>query len=141
MKFGRLLGVTVLTVMLTAMAVSFYAAQQRRQLQHQQPISQAPAIRSYQPLQSVPMPLDVIAVRILLGLEDAEPTKWIGEFKLSEGELISALPWRIGAGDRISPDGKFVLSTRRVAAGTGGKQAITENGLVLILRAPLSARI
>jgi len=141
MKVKHLWVVVALTVMVAVTAVSFYATQQRQQIQQQKPAGQVVAIRSYQPLQSTSMPLDVVTVRILLGLQDSEPAKWTGEFKLSEGELLSAVPWRIGAGDRIYPDGKFVLSTRRVQAGTQRQQAITENGLVLTLRAPSSARI
>ncbi len=141
MKVKHLVGAAALMVMVAATAASFYAAQRRQQIPQRKLVGQAIAIRFYQPLQSVPMPLDIVSIRILLGLQDTEPTKWVGEFKISEGELLSAVPWRIGAGDRISPDGKFVLSTRRVQAGTQRQQAITENGLVLTLRAPSSARI
>lgn len=141
MKARHLWGAVVLIAIVAVTAASFYAAQRRQQPLRRQPAAQAIAIRSYQPLQSVPMPLDVVTVRILLGLQDKEPTKWIGEFKLSEGELLSAVPWRIGAGDRVSADGKFILSTRRVQAGTRGQRAITENGLVLTVRAPSSARV
>jgi len=141
MKVKHLVGAAALTVMVAATAASFYAAQRRQQIPQRKLVGQTIAIRFYQPLQSVPMPLDIVSIRILLGFQDTEPTKWVGEFKISEGELLSAVPWRIGAGDRISPDGKFVLSTRRVQAGTQRQQAITENGLVLTLRAPSSARI
>ncbi|MCS7187932.1 MAG: hypothetical protein RMK89_13400, partial [Armatimonadota bacterium] len=141
MKVRYLCWAAALAATVAFMTASFHAAQQRQRILRRQIVNQFVAIRSYQPLRTVPMPLDVLTVRILLGLQDTEPTRWVGEFKLSEGELISAVPWRIGVGDRILPDGKFVLSTRQVQAGTRGQRAITENGLVLTLRAPSSARI
>lgn len=141
MRFKGLFGAAALALMLAVMAASFYASQRRQQIRREAVAKQAAAIRPYQPLQTVSMPLDVLTVRVLLGLQDTEPTKWSGEFRLSEGELLSAVPWRIGAGDRVLPDGKFVLSTRQVQTGTRGQQVVTENGLVLTLRAPSSARI
>jgi len=141
-KTGKFV-VVVLIVGLVLAALSFqYAQQRRRQAARALQAVAAQTIRSYQPLQSVSMPTDALTVRILLGLRDTEPSKWTGSLRLTEGQLLEAVPWRIGAGDRVFPDGRFVLMTRRVQAGTRREQqAITENGLVLTIKAPPTASI
>jgi hypothetical protein len=132
----------VLVVGLVLVALSFqFAQQRRRQAARLLQTVAAQTIRSYQPLQTVPMPIEAQTVRILLGLRDTEPSKWTGSFRLTEGQLLEAVPWRIGAGDRVFPDGRFVLMTRQVQAGVRGEQAITENGLVLTVKAPPTASI
>ncbi len=143
MRSGRVVMVSLLLVGGVGLILSFHAAQQRRQqgTQPRRAASAPPGARSYIPLQPVPMPLEVRTVRILLGLQDTEPTVWKGQFRLSEGTVVRAEPWRIGPNDRVTPDGSFTLHTRQVAAGTQRQQAITENGLVLTLRAPASAQI
>ncbi|MFA0757102.1 MAG: hypothetical protein YPKNTGVA_002634, partial [Candidatus Fervidibacter sp.] len=130
-RAGKFVAV-VLVVGLVLVALSFqFAQQRRRQAARLLQTVAAQTIRSYQPLQTVPMPIEAQTVRILLGLRDTEPSKWTGSFRLTEGQLLEAVPWRIGAGDRVFPDGRFVLMTRQVQAGTRQQQAITENGLVL----------
>jgi len=134
--------VVVLIVGLVLAALSFqYAQQRRRQAARALQAVAAQTIRSYQALQSVPMLTDALTVRILLGLQDTEPSKWTGSFRLTEGQLLEAVPWRIGAGDQIFTDGRFVLMTRRVQAGVRQQQAITENGLVLTVKAPPTASV
>ena len=82
-KAGRF-AVVILMVGLVLAALSFQFAQQRRgQAAQTSPAPAAQTIRSYQPLQSVPMPTDAQTVRILLGLRDTEPSKWTGSFRLT----------------------------------------------------------
>jgi hypothetical protein len=73
--------VAVLVVGLVLVALSFQFAQQRRRQAARLPQTvAAQTIRSYQPLQTVPMPIEAQTVRILLGLRDTEPSNGRGVF-------------------------------------------------------------
>jgi len=133
--------IVVFVVGFVLAALSLQYAQQERRQAEGSTASADKKVRAYQPLQTVPVALDAQTVRILLGLQDTEPSQWKGSFRLTDGQLLEAVPWRIGPNDSISPEGQFVLMTRRVQAGTQRQQAITENGLVLTVKAPSTASI
>ena len=136
MKHGRIALVGLLVGCLIVGFLSFHHAQQRRRQSAllSSLAAAQPQIRSYRPLRTIPVQTDALTVRILMGLRDTEPSKWTGSFQIFDGQLLEALPCHIGAGDRVFPGGKFVLTTRAAQAGTGGQRAITENGLVLTLK-------
>ena len=46
-----------------------------------------------------PWDLNTVAVRVLLGVEDTQPTKWDGRAKLTAGEILRIDPWRFRPGD------------------------------------------
>lgn len=143
MGYGRMAMAGLLLAGFVVVGVSFHAAQQRQRQGRAPTRLAAPQVgaRTYQPLQSVPMLTETQAVRILLGLSDIEPAAWKGTFKITDGTLVRAEPWRIGAGDRVSPQGEFVVHTRRVQGGVRKEQVMVENGLVFILQASAVTRI
>lgn len=83
--------VLVFGLVLVALSLQF-AQQRRRQAAQTSPAAVAQTVRSYQPLQTVPMPIEAQTVRILLGLRDTEPSKWTGSFRLTEGQLLEVVP-------------------------------------------------
>jgi hypothetical protein len=59
---------------------------------------------------------NAIAVRVMFGLKDAEPTNWDGSLAVADGTLLRLEGWRFRQGDRITGAGSWRLMTRRLAA-------------------------
>jgi hypothetical protein len=105
-----------------------------------------------------PLDPDVIAVRLLLGVDDQQVQAWDGQVKLDKGEVVDVEGYRFRAGDTLSgKDGWKAKSRviRKVAAKAampasavavpkpGGPStagaAVAPNGVVVSLKAPADA--
>jgi hypothetical protein len=84
----------------------------------------------------LPMP-QAAAFRILLGIEDVEPTPWAGRVSLTSGTVLSIQGWRFAEDDASDYTSSWIASTRYSPLPAGARrQGITrgpvlENGVVI----------
>jgi len=100
-----------------------------------------------------------VAVRVLLGVRDQQPTVWDGDLKLSQGEVIAIQGWRFAEGDRVEGKTAWKASTRRVPlqgaarqrrqqrrqgnppGGAAAQGPMAENGVIITLDAPETTKV
>jgi hypothetical protein len=104
---------------------------------------------------------DLFCLRLLLGMDDQTVTPCSGTVRLDRGEVVALEGWRFRKGDRIGENGSWRATSHTVRKGVGNvprpgqagatlpRQTgpstfgppVTPNGVVLALRAPLTATL
>ena len=76
-----------------------------------------------------------VSVRILLGAEDTEPTKWDGRAEARGSRIVSIEPWRFDGTDAISGDSWQVSTHPMRRFGAAPNPPVVANGIVVNLSA------
>ena len=132
------------------------------------PLPQAVPDAGEEPLraaENLTLRAEAVAVRLLLGVGDAEPRAWDGKVEVDQGEVVGLEPWRFRAGDHLTGADSWKARSillRKAAAKTAEKKkagfakkaaaaaglggfnlgpAVGPTGLIVQLKAPETATL
>src|SRR5690349_1271650 len=87
------------------------------------------------PTLALPLTPSTVAVRIMFGLQDTQPTAWDGSLAVTSGSVIRLEGWRFRQTDAVFGNNGWRASTRRQAPRPGQQQPQRQAGGQAAVRA------
>jgi len=98
-------------------------------------------VASVQAAEPTPMDVNALGVRLLLGVDDAQPTCWDGSARLSAGEIRRIEGWRFRPGDAISDRSAWKTTSHVLQTPPKGRPRMSPSGVVLTLSPTSGAQL